>query len=192
MVHRVPGEAVLLRDLLRTIKLAELDVRISLSNAGGFVTAAHARQLSKRRGRKHWHTCHVLNASSDDYVLGATHDGLYGEMQRLLRGATLAVDGDSRNALGQSRGQHSVARDVHRLLADLTYTPQDDILDQGRVDISALDEGIQHCCSEIDWMHTSQSPLAATASGPHGSNDVSLCHDSLLRTNPPANGCDHQ
>ena len=55
----------------------------------------------------------------DDDVVGARHDALGGEVQRLLAGAALAVDGGRRHRLGPARREHGVATDVERLLADL-------------------------------------------------------------------------
>ena len=62
-------------------------------------------------------------------------------MGRLLAGATLAVDGGAGNALGESGGQRCVAADVDALLTGLGDAAHDDVVDRGRVEVVALDDG---------------------------------------------------
>ena len=75
----------------------------------------------------------------DDHVVGAGHDALGGEVEGLLGGAALAVDGGGGHRLGPAGGQHGVAADVERLLADLHDAAHDHVVDQGRVEVVALD-----------------------------------------------------
>ena len=99
-----------------------------------------------------------LDAGGDDHVLGAAHHRLGGEMDRLLRGAALAVDGDRRDADRQLRGEHRVAADVEGLLAGLADAAHDDVLDRGRVDAGALDQGVEHLRGQVGRMPVLERP----------------------------------
>ena len=84
---------------------------------------------------------HDLDAGGDDDVVGAGHHALGGEVGRLLRRAALAVDGGGRHRLGPAGAEHGVAADVQALGAHLHDATHDHVVDQGRVEVVALDAG---------------------------------------------------
>ena len=57
----------------------------------------------QRDGRAHRDHAHALHAGGDDQVLGAGHDALRGEVDRLLRRAALPVDGHAGHAARAAR-----------------------------------------------------------------------------------------
>ncbi|MCY1220328.1 hypothetical protein D9M72_323380 [compost metagenome] len=85
------------------------------------------------------------------------------EMQRLLRGAALAINRGSRHGLGQAGSQHRVAG----LLASLADAAQDHVFDQDRIRAAARDQRIEHLGGEVDRMPAREA-AAAAASGPAG------------------------
>ncbi len=82
---------------------------------------------------------HVLDAASDRGVVDAGGDQGRGEVDGLLGGAALAVDGGRRGLDGQAGLEPGVAGDVDPLLAELLHAAGDDILHLGGVDPGALD-----------------------------------------------------
>ena len=69
--------------------------------------------------------------------LDAGHDGLGGEVGRLLGGAALPVDGGAHHRLGEPGGEGGVAAHVEALLADLHDAAHDHVLDQGGIEVVA-------------------------------------------------------
>ena len=84
---------------------------------------------------------HVLDTRADGDVVDAGSDEGGGEVDRLLGGAALAVDGGGRRLHRQTGLQPGVAPDVERLLTDLLDAARDDVLDLRSVDPRALDDG---------------------------------------------------
>ena len=82
----------------------------------------------------------MLDAAGDDDVVDAGGDQGRGEVDRLLAGAALAVDGGRRRLDRQAGLEPGVAGDVDPLLAELLHAAGDDVLDLGRVDPGALDQ----------------------------------------------------
>ena len=94
-------------------------------------------------GRTHRHPAHALDARRDDDVLGARHHRLRRELDRLLRGAALAVDRDGGYAVRQAGGENRITADVVRLLPGLGDAAHDNVLNRGRIDAAALRDRIE-------------------------------------------------
>src|SRR5665213_3854198 len=124
-------EAVRARDRLGARELAELNARVARCHARARVHAvAVLRGQRRRKGDRD--AAHAFDAARDHHVHRARHHRLRREVQRLLRGTALAVDRRRGNALGERRGEYGVARDVHRLLADLHDAAQNHVVDRAR------------------------------------------------------------
>jgi len=108
----------------------------------------------------------------------AGHHRLGGEVDGLLRGTALPVDGGPRYRHGELRRQHRVAADVHRLLADLHHAPHENVLDEGRIGARAIDQGVEHAGRQIHRMPARQPSPAPTARGTHRGNNVCLSHSN--------------
>ena len=74
---------------------------------------------------------HVLDAGADHRVVDAGGDQGGGEVDGLLGGAALAVDGGARRLDRQTGLQPGVAGDVEALLAELLDAAGDHVLDLG-------------------------------------------------------------
>ena len=114
---------------------------------------------------------HDLDAGGDDDVVGAGDDALGGEVGRLLRRAALAVDGGGGHRLGQAGGEHGVAADVQALVADLHDAAHDHVVDEGGVEVVALDERLEHLGGEVGGVPARELPVALAAGGADGVDD---------------------
>src|SRR5680860_1087784 len=83
---------------------------------------------------------HVLDAGADRDVVDAAGDQRRGEVDRLLGGATLAVDRRRRSLDRQAGLEPGVAADVDPLLAELLGAAGDHVAGLGRVDAGALEQ----------------------------------------------------
>src|SRR5690606_18085976 len=108
------------------------------------------------------------------------HHGLGREVDGLLGGAALAVDGGARNVFGQARGQPGGAGDVGRLRAELVDAAEDDVVDLAGVDAGALDRGLDDVPGEVGRVDLAQTALPAPHGGADSADDVCLCHCSLV------------
>src|SRR5260370_1153367 len=102
-----------------------------------------------------------------------------GKWRARWRGAALPVDGAAGHALGQSRRQPRLPRDVQRLRADLGNASHDHVFDRGRVDAGAYHEFTQHVRGEVHRVEPRQPPVPLPDRGPDRSDDVCLSHDTL-------------
>ena len=119
---------------------------------------------------------HDLDAGGDHDVVGAGHDALGGEVQRLLGGAALAVDRRRRHRLGPPGREHRVASDVERLLADLGDAAHDDVVDQRGVEVVAAGDGAERLGRQVDRVPVPQFPVALAPGGAHGVDDDRCWH----------------
>ena len=112
LVETGPREAPLLRDQLRGDALVEREIAIA---------GKHFRPVRHASGprRTQRYPAHHLDTARHDDVLLAGHHGLHREVQRLLARPARAVDGGPGMLSGQPGGQHRVAADIARLVADL-------------------------------------------------------------------------
>jgi hypothetical protein len=67
----------------------------------------------------HGHAAHALDASADDEVVGAAHDGLCGEVDGLEGAGAHAVDGGAADGDGEASGEGGLAANIKALFADL-------------------------------------------------------------------------
>ena len=88
-----------------------------------------------------------------------------GEVQRLLAGAALPVERGAGHRLGPAGGEHGVAADVPRLLADLGDAAPDDVVDVGRVEPGALGERAQHVRRQVDRVDAGEAARCAARPG---------------------------
>src|SRR6266511_2419009 len=119
-----------------------------------------------------------LDTTGDHQVVGAGEHALRGEVERLLRGAALAVDGGARHLLGQAGRQPRGARDVEALRPDLVDTAEDHVLDRSRVRTGALHQHLEHVRRQIGGMHAGESAAPTPDRRAHRLDDVCLGHQS--------------
>ena len=175
-VEIILGETVLLRDHLRTHELAPLDAGVLLLEAGRFVVTQPFLHV-EHRGRPHRHAAHAFHAGGNDHVLRSAHDGLRGELDRLLRRTALAIDGDRGHAFAQMlAGEYCIAPDLHRLLAALTDTAHDDVVDRLGFQPAAFHHRIERCRGEIDRVYSGKAATAAAAGSADGFDDIGFGH----------------
>ena len=72
---------------------------------------------------------------------------------------------------GQPGGQHGVAADVERLLGDLHDAAHDHVVDQGRVELVALGQGLERLGGQVDGVPVAELPVALPSGGPDGVDD---------------------
>ena len=121
--------------------------------------------------RSHRRVRHGLHPGGHDDVVGARHDALRGEVQRLLGGAALAVDRGGGHRLGPAGGEHGVAADVERLLGDLHDAAHDHVVDQCRVELVALGHRLEGLGGQVDGVPAAELPVALPAGGADGVDD---------------------
>ena len=92
-------------------------------------------------------------------------------MRSLLTGSALAVDGDAGNFLRETGGQQGVTADVYALFACLRDAPHDYIVDQSRIEIVALDQGLQRMSSQVRGVPVLQLAVAPTCRSTDGIHD---------------------
>jgi hypothetical protein len=174
---------VLARDLpsvgdhLGGAELGDLLVPIALLPAGRAAERVAEAELlaAGHRGRDR-DRAHVLHAAGDDQVLGAAHHPLGGEVDRLLGGAALAVDGGAGDALGQPGGEPGGAGDVAGLRADRVDAAEDDVVDPLRIDPGALDQRLDRVGAEVGGVDPGEPAAAPPDRGAHRVDDVGLRH----------------
>src|SRR3546814_19489711 len=71
----------------------------------------------------------------------------------LLARTALPVDRGAGDALGETSGEKRRAGDVECLVADLADASGDHVVDDGRVEVVALDEGVQGLGEQAAGMH---------------------------------------
>src|SRR5205814_9685361 len=91
----------------------------------------------------HWDAGHAFDTARYGHVADAALDQVGGEVDRLLAGAALAVDGRRRRGYRKLGRQPSGAADVDRLLADLADAAEDDVFDLFGLDPRPLDQLFQ-------------------------------------------------
>jgi hypothetical protein len=153
-----------LRNLLRAVALAPAaraaeGIGYAIGPAGG-------------HGRVERNLVHALHSAGDHHVLRAAHHGLGGKVQRLLRGAALAVDRRAGHVLGEACRQPAGACDVARLRTELIQAAEDHVFDLRRVHRGALDEGTQYVGAEVRRVHARESSLLAAGRGAYRADEV--------------------
>ena len=73
--------------------------------------------------------------------------------------------------LGPAGGEHGVAADVEALVADLHDAADDDVVDEGGVEVVALDEGLEDLGGEVGRVPARELAVALAAGGADGVDD---------------------
>jgi hypothetical protein len=124
----------------------------------------------------HRHEAHDLDARGDHDVVHPGHDGLGGERGGLLRRTALPVDRGGRHRFREAGGEHGVAADVQALGPDLRDAAHDHVLDQGGVEVVALDEGRQHLAGQVGGVPPRQRAVAPAPRRAHHVDDHCIGH----------------
>ena len=170
-VELLPRDAPLVGDHLGPDALAlQSAVPLVVGVAGHHARAEGEAEVADDRGA-HGGVGHGLDAGGDRDVVGPGHDALGGEVHRLLRGPALAVDRRGGHRLGPAGGEDGVAADVERLLGHLHDAAHDHVVDQGRVQLVALGQGLQGLGGQVDGVPVAELPVALPAGGPDGVDD---------------------
>src|ERR1700733_984991 len=107
-VELLARDAPLIRDHLGPDALA-LQPAVPVLGVAGHHARAEGEAVLAHDRRAHGGVGHGLDAGRDRNVVGPGHHALGGEVQRLLGGAALAVDGRGGNRAGPPSGQPPVA-----------------------------------------------------------------------------------
>jgi hypothetical protein len=105
-------------------------------------------------------------------------------MNRLLARPTHAVHADGRHFNRPARLENRHAREVEALLADGGHDAGDHVLDRGRVDLRARDQGVQHVRQEHVPAGARERPLARLTDAnraPNRLDDECVCHGESFR-----------
>jgi hypothetical protein len=92
----------------------------------------------------HRDPAHRLDAARHHHVVLTADEAGGGEVDRLLAGTALPVDGHPRYRLRPAGREHGIAGDVEGLLADLADAAPDDVVDDLRVHPRPLGQGVEH------------------------------------------------
>ena len=146
-------------------------LRIARMEAWTFAVLAHAIN-------PHRHRSHHLDAARDHHVICACDHTLRGKIHRLLRRAAFAIERDGRYRFWKACREYRLTTDIARLLGDLDHAASDHILDQGGIQMRALDEPLQHLRIQIHRMKAGQCAVLTPASerGPHYLYDHGSTH----------------
>ena len=83
-----------------------------------------------------------------------------GEVDRLLTGPALTVDGDTGNGLRPAGGQQRGAPDVERLLAGLHDASPNHVVDDLGIDAGLLNESVENLRGQVGGVHAGQPTIA--------------------------------
>ena len=134
---------------VRVVPLGEprVDEPPAEGRVGQLARAAVARrlglELDVRRAR------HRLDAAADEHVAVADRDRVRRGVDRLEARAAQPVDGQAADLDREVGQQQRHPGDVAVVLAGLVGAAEDDVLDEGRVDAGAVDDGAQHGGGEV-------------------------------------------
>src|SRR5207237_4554333 len=124
----------------------------------------------------HWDAGHAFDTARYGHVADAALDQVGGEVDRLLAGAALAVDGRRRRGDRKLGRQPGVAADVDRLLADLADAAEDDVFDLSGLDPRPLDQLFQDKGAEHDGVDLPELPVPAPKLRPDRFDDHCIAH----------------
>ena len=85
---------------------------------------------------------------------------------------------------GQPGREDRVAADVERLLGHLHDAAHDHVVDQGRVQLVALGQGLEGLGGQVHGVPVAELPVALPAGGPDGVNDDCGGHGVSSQTRP--------
>ena len=180
-LHVLAGDVPLLGDHLGRAELADLLRAVAGHPAlGPRERVVEAELLADEHRRGDGDLRHLLDAPGDDDVHRPRQHGLGREVDGLLGGAALAVDGGARHVLGQAGREPAGAGDVAGLPADRVDVAEHDVLDRRGVDPRPLDERRERVRPEIGGVHLREPPAAPPDGAAHCVDDVGLGHAGLL------------
>ena len=102
-------------------------------------------------------------------------------MCRLLTRTALTIDRRTRHGLGPTSRQHRVTSHVRRLLADLHHATHHHVIDETRIEIVALLQGLERLGSQIDRMPLLQFPVALPERGADGIDNHGIGHRAIMQ-----------
>ena len=168
-VEVVAGEAPLVGDHLGGDALRH---QAALGCVAGANFGAEGKaELAVGHCRTHWNSCHHFDAGRHHDVVGAGDDALCGEVSRLLAATALTVDGCAGHMLWPASGEHCVARNVDRLLANLHDAAHDHVVNEAGVDAGAFLQRPEGFARQVDRVPVLQLAVAATQRGANGVDD---------------------
>ena len=177
LVQLVAGEAPLLRYHLRADALVEGDA-VAFPHLG----AAGAAELGVPRGRADRHRAHHLHAARHGHVVLAGDQPGGGEVDRLLGGPALPVDGGRGDRLRPARGEHGHPAHVDALLADLHDAAPDDVVHHRGVQPVPRHQGVQHVGRQVGGVDGGQRAVPLADRGTHRiDNDGVACGHADLQ-----------
>src|SRR5690606_26164740 len=119
-LHVLAGDVPLLGDQLGAAELGDLVGAVAVVPAlRADERRVEAVFLAREHGGRDRDGAHVLHAGRDDHLGGAAHDGLGAEVDGLLAGTALAVDGDAGDLFGVAGREPHGAADIAGLGADV-------------------------------------------------------------------------
>ena len=168
------SEVPLLGDHLSTNALGHQTTTVSVTVHLG-LRPRKAHLAAHDRGA-HRHPCHALDTGRHDDVVLPGHDALRTEVHRLLRRTALTIDGGRRNRLGPPSREQGVTSNVEGLFPHLHNATGDDVVDQGRVEVVAVRNGLQRVTKQIDGVPIFERAISLSARGTDGINDDCSLH----------------
>ena len=140
-LHVLATDVPLLRHHVGAEELRDLRVAETFLPAGGFSGGRGESELLARDHRlRDRDGAHVLQAAGDDDVLGSAHDALRCEVDGLLAGPALPVDGGAGHLERETGCEPGGPGDVARLATDGVEAAEHHVVDGRGVDAGALDE----------------------------------------------------
>ena len=100
------------------------------------------------------------------------------EVHRLLRGATLPVDGHTGDRLRPAGREDGGAGDVVRLLGDLAHASPHHVVDDNGVDPRALRQPGEDVRREVGGMNAREGSVALARGGANRLDDDCISHES--------------
>ena len=126
----------------------------------------------------HRDPAHRLDAARDDDVVGAGDDPVGRELDSLLAGSALPLDGRRRHVDGEPGGEPRLPTRRRGLLTGLADAADHDVLDGARVDPGAFDEGGEDLSEQVGRVQPGQGTarFAASHRGADGVDDDCAGH----------------
>ena len=122
------------------------------------------------------HPAHRFDAGAYGDLHGTRYHRLGREVDGLLGRPALAVDRRPRDRVGKSGRQGGVAGDVHRLLPHGHGAPHDHVFDLGRIEIVALQQGLERLGRQVDGVPPREATPSTTHRGSYGIDDHGVRH----------------
>ena len=109
-------------------------------------------------------------------------------MGGLLARAALPVDRGAGHRLRKTRGEHRITRDIVGLLADLSNAARDDVVDERRIQLGSLDDGLERVSQQVHRVPVFERAVAAAHGRSNSINNNGFAHAGMLSSG----GCGRQ